>query len=136
MRPVVQVQGLADFARAVRAVDKESAKALRVAMNGCATFLINKAKPKIPKRTGRAADSLKARSTQKAVRIAIGGRRAPYYPWLDFGGRTGPHRSVVRPFQSDGRYLYPTLADSRGEFQRIMEQAIARVAQDAGLDVD
>lgn len=136
MRPVVQVQGLADFARAVRAVDKESAKALRVAMNGCANFLIDKAKPKIPARTGRARDSLKARSTQKAVRIAIGGRKAPYYPWLDFGGRTGRNRSVVRPFQSDGRYLYPTLTASRDQFQRIMDKAIRDVAQDAGLDVD
>jgi hypothetical protein len=136
MRPVVEVAGLADFARSVRRIDAEAAKGLRVALNKCATFLVDQTKPKIPKRTGAAANSLKPRSTRNAVRIAVGGRRAPYYPWLDFGGKVGPRDSVSRPFLSDGRYLYPTLAASRDEFTRIMETALAGVAHDAGLDVD
>jgi hypothetical protein len=70
------------------------------------------------------------------VRVGIGGRRAPYYPWLDFGGKTGPKRSVERPFYKEGRYLYPTLRDHREKFTEIMQGAVVAIATGAGLDVD
>lgn len=132
----VEVKGLADFQRGLRQMDKDLPKGLRLALNDCADFLIGKTRPLIPKRSGRAADSLKARSSQKAVRIAVGGRRAPYYPWLDFGGKVGRNDSVARPFFTEGRYLYPTLRKNRDEFTRILGGAVLGVARDAGLDVD
>lgn len=134
-RTVVTVTGLREFSRAVRRLDAEAAKAIRVALNGCATLLIDRARPKIPRRTGRAAASLKASSTRTAVRIKIGGPRAPWYPWLDFGGRTGRRKSVVRPFIAEGRYLYPTLAQNRAEFTQIMETALGDIARDVGLEI-
>ena len=134
MPETVAVIGLRDTRRALRAVDAGAARALRVALNAAASFLIDRTRPKIPRRTGAAAASLKSRSSQEAVRIAVGGRRAPYYPWLDFGGSVGPGGSVKRPYLPDGRWLYPTLRENRAEFVKIMDDAVADVVRAAGLD--
>lgn len=131
----VGVQGLNEFSRSLKRIDAELPKLLRVAMNGAADLLIRGAKPKIPRRTGRAADSLKAKSTRTAVRVGVGGNKAPYYPFLDFGGSTGRNNSVKRPFYREGRYLYPTLREQREEFTGVMQGALDEVVQAAGLDV-
>ena len=109
----IKVDGLKAFAASVRKLDKEAAKGLKPALNECSTFLIAKTRPKIPTRTGRAA---------------------PYYPWLDFGGRTGRKKSVVRPFIKEGRYLYPTLGEHQAEFDKIMQRNLTKVAESAGLE--
>lgn len=132
----IAVEGLAEFNRALRRLDKDAPKALRTVNNSAADLLISRTRPEIPRRTGAAAGSLKARSTRTSVRIAVGGRQAPYYPWLDFGGRTGRRRSVVRPFYREGRYLYPTLARIRPEIETALKSGLVDVARDAGLDVD
>lgn len=136
MPDLVQVVGLREFQRSLKKMDSDLPKALRVALNGAANLIIDRAKPLIPKRTGAARNSLKAKSTQKAVRIGVGGRKAPYYPWLDFGGRTGRNKSVHRPFYRQGRYLYVTLEKERAAVIDIMNKGIVAVAEGAGLDVD
>jgi hypothetical protein len=132
----IGVTGLAEFNRGLRQLDSDAPKALRIALNEAADLLIARTRPLIPRRTGAAAGSLKAKSTRTSARVAVGGRRAPYYPWLDFGGRTGPKRSVERPFYTEGRYLYPTLKRVRPEIEAKLGQALVAVARDAGLDVD
>lgn len=132
----VAVKGLSEFRKGLKALDRDLPKGLRIALNESATYLVDTARPLIPRRSGDAAGSLKARSTQTAVRVGVGGRKAPYYPWLDFGGKTGRNKSVKRPFLKEGRYLYPTLRDNRGKFERILETALTNVARQAGLDVD
>jgi hypothetical protein len=134
-RVTVDVKGLKEFNRSLKSLDSDLPKATRIALNGCSDFLIAKTRPQIPRRSGRAANSLKAKSTRTSVRIGVGGRTAPYYPWLDFGGRVGRGRSVARPFYSEGRYLYPTLRRNRDEFTKIMQGAILEVARGAGLEV-
>ncbi|MEK8107406.1 hypothetical protein NKG94_23815 [Micromonospora sp. M12] len=69
------------------------------------------------------------------ARIALGGRRAPYAPWLDFGGRVGPSRSVVRPYVRGGRYVYKGLEVRRDRVTEIMSEALTALARDAGLEV-
>lgn len=131
----VGVQGLSQFSRSLKKLDADAPKALRIALNGASDYLISEARPLIPSRTGAARASLKAASTRTAVRVSEGGPKAPYMPWLDYGGRTGPNRSVVRPFIAGGRYLYPTLRKGREEFTDIMEAALVSVAVGAGLEV-
>jgi len=131
----IRVVGLREFGRALKTLDANAPKGLRLAANDAAEFLIGRVRPLIPRRSGNAANSLTARSTRTAVRIAIGGRKAPYYPWLDFGGRVGRNRSVVRPFIKEGRYLYPEFRRSRDEFETVLAQALTKVAEDAGMDV-
>lgn len=136
MTVTVQIDGLNQFVRNLRKLDADLPKALRVAFNDATNLVIDYAKPRVPRRTGRAQASIKARSTRTAARVAIGGNRAPYMPWLDFGGRTGPNRSVVRPFYKDGRYLYKALAVKRPQLQEALEKALLDAARSAGVEVD
>lgn len=132
----IRVEGLDDMRKALRAIDKNLGKGLRTALNTASSFLISKAQPLIPRKSGKAAASLKARSSQNLVRIAVGGKKAPYYPWLDYGGNVGVNDSAHRPFLKDGRYLYPTLSLYRADFDTILSDSLDDVARDAGLDVD
>lgn len=136
MEAKIRVEGLAAFNRGLRKLDTEAPKGLRIALNEAAELLIDHTRPLIPRRTGAAAASLKAQSTRTSARVAVGGRKAPYYPWLDFGGKTGRNRSVDRKFFTDGRYLYPTLRRVRPQIEEALGQALIAVARDAGLDVD
>lgn len=131
----IRVAGLRDFQAQLRKMDAGLPRQLRLALNEASNVIIDYAQPRFPRRTGRAAASLKARSSQRVARIALGGRRAPYAPWLDFGGRVGPGRSVVRPFIRDGRYVYKGLAVKRSEVTEIMAAGLAQLARDAGLEV-
>jgi hypothetical protein len=132
----IEIKGLREFQRSLRKMDADLPKQLRIALNKASDLVIHKAEPEIPRRTGAAAASLKARSSQREARIAAGGRRAPYYPWLDFGGRVGRKRSVARPFYKEGRYIYPSLRKNRPEIEAVLEKAIRSLARDAGVGVD
>lgn len=136
MTQAMRVDGLAAFSRNLKKLNTEVPKALRVALNEAAEIVLNHARPRVPRRTGRAAASLRASSTQKAVRVSAGGRKAPYYPWLDFGGRVGKGRSVRRPFLKEGRYLFPALSAKRSEFEAAVTRALIGAAGSAGIEVD
>jgi hypothetical protein len=132
----IEIKGLAQLSRALRKMDSEAPKGLRLVQNDAANLIVDKTRPLIPHRTGAAAKSLKAKSSRTLTRIAVGGNRARYYPWLDFGGKTGINRSVDRPFYKEGRYLYPTLGKNKAEIADLLQKGILAVAQSAGLDVD
>ena len=137
MEPKVEVKGLAEFNRGLRKIGSEAPKQLRVALNGAAELLITKTRPQIPSRSGKARGSLTARSTRTSARVAVGGKRAGYYPWLDFGGQGRiKGRPAARPFIKGGRYLYPTLGKIRPAIIDELDDAIRTVARNAGLEVD
>ena len=132
----IKIKGLKEFQRQLRKMDRDLPKTLRLALNQASDLVIDTAHPFVPIRTGRAAASLKARSTQTSARVAGGSNRAPYYPWLDFGGRVGRKRSVSRPFLKHGRYIYHAYDLKRDDIAEILQRAIVRLATDAGLSVD
>lgn len=129
----ISVEGLAQVNRALRQIDKDAPKELRLALNSAAQLLVDRTRPKIPERSGAARRSLVARSTRTSARVGIGGKKAPYVPWLDFGGKTGRDRSVDRPFFKEGRYLYPTLREVRPEIEKQLQGALTAVIRGAGL---
>jgi hypothetical protein len=131
----LQVAGLNDIRRGLKGVDRELPKGVRLVLNQVANVLIDATKPKIPTRSGAARDSLKAASSQTTARISAGGRRAPYYPWLDFGGTTGRKKSVKRAFYKKGRYIYVTLGEQHDAIQEAMFKGIATLAAGNGIDV-
>ena len=131
----VQVVGLKEFQRSLKAIDRDLPKALRLALNDAGNIIVDQAVPRIPRRKGRAAKSVKARSTQKMVRVVGGGNRAPYYPWLDFGGSVGKRRSVKRPFLTKGRYIYDAFFRNRDEFVERLEGNLRDVARAAGIEM-
>lgn len=132
----VKITGLAEFNRNLKKLDADLPKALRMAHNEAAGLIVTYAKAHVPTRTGRAAGSLKARSTRTASRVSGGSNKAPYYGFLDFGGRVGPKRSVKRPFIKEGRYLYPALSANYGKFADLLTEKLLEVAKAAGVEVD
>lgn len=137
MTEAIRIDGLAQFSRNLKKLNDDLPKALRVALNVGANTVVDAARPHMPKRTGRAAGTIKARSTRTQVRVSEGGNRAPYVPWLDFGGRVGRRKATRRAFSPDGRILYPAyfkLRDS-GEFAEVLESALLDVARQAGVEV-
>ena len=133
----VRIEGLAELARRLKAIDKSAPKGLRLAGNEAANLVVDKARPRIPRKTGRAQRSLKAASTRGKVQVKAGGNRAPHYPWLDFGGRVGRKKSIKRPFLTEGRFIYASYFELRdsGEFADVLANAMQKVIVDAGLEV-
>lgn len=132
----IRVTGLREFQRSLKKLDAELPKALRMAFNGAADVVVNDARPRVAKRSGKAASTVKARSTQTASRVVGGGNKAPYYPWLDFGGRVGRARSVVRPFLKHGRYIYDAYFDNQSRYGELLEQGLLDVAASAGVVIE
>lgn len=130
----VRIDGLAEFNRALRKIDRDAPKGLRIAMNDSAKIIVDWARPRIPRRSGRAMRSVKASSTRTRARVVGGGPRVPYYPWLDFGGITGAS-GVSRPFQTRGRYIYEGFFQNRAKFTDKLEQSLRKIVTEAGLDV-
>lgn len=132
----IHIEGLASFSRNLRKLDAEAPKQLRLVFNDAAQLVVAGTRQKFPRRTGRAAGTVKARSTRTAARVSEGSERVSYVPWLDFGGRVGRARSITRPFLPQGRYLYKTYYDlrDRGGIESALEAGLSKVVSDAGLE--
>jgi hypothetical protein len=131
----IRVEGLREFSQGLKRLEGDMPKVLRLGLNSVADVVVDVARPRVASRSGRARGSVRAKSTRTAVRIAGGGKRVPYYGWLDYGGRVGRGRSQVRPFKKEGRYLYPAYYATRDEIPRLLEDALVDVARQAGLEV-
>ncbi|MFR9804616.1 hypothetical protein ACL02T_20370 [Pseudonocardia sp. RS010] len=134
----IRVEGLREFSRSLRRMDADLPKGLREAGNAAAKIVVNAAKPKVPTgpgKGGHAKSSIKAASTRTAARVQGGGKRFPYYPWLDFGGRVGRKRSIRRPFLREGRYIWAAYAANDERIQEELVDQLKKVAQNAGLGV-
>jgi hypothetical protein len=132
----IEVTGLREFQASLKRMDAGLPKQLRLALNEASGIIVDYASARFPRRTGAAAASLKARSSQREARVALGGRRAAYAPWLDFGGegkRKG--RPAKRPFVKSGRYVYKGLEVKRTEVTEIMSNALTELARSAGFEV-
>lgn len=132
----INIAGLKEFQKALRAVDADLPKLLRVTFNEAMGLVIGYASDHMPRKSGRAINSLKPRSAQRTARVAMGGRAAPYAPWLDFGGegrRKG--RPAPRPFLKEGRFIYKGLAVKHDDITEVMSKGMADIARAAGLDV-
>lgn len=131
----LHVVGLKEFRAQLKEIDKALPRMLRVAHNEAAELVVVPAKRAVPSRSGKAAKSVRAGSTQTRTRVKGGSKRVPYYPWLDFGGKAG---DVRRQYRKRGRYIYRQyfkLRDS-GRFAEVMEESLQDVARKAGLHID
>lgn len=132
----IKIEGLKEFQRALRQVDADLPKLLRTTFNDAMKLVVDYAGSHMPRQTGRAVNSLKPKSAQRTARISMGGQRAPWVPWLDFGGegrRKG--RPPARPFIKKGRYLYVGLEVRHDEITDVMQKGLADAARAAGLVV-
>lgn len=132
----IKVEGLVEFQRALKQMDGESQKKLRVVLNTVGDSIAQGAARRVPTRTGAARASLRASSSQREARVSGGSRKVPYYGWLDFGGAVGKDKSVKRRFITAGRYIYPTLSANRDSITKALDKALTDLARDAGLKVN
>lgn len=131
----VEVGGLAQLNRALRAVDKDAPKELRLSLNSAADVLIAHARPKIAVVSGAARRSLVAQSTRTSARVSAGGKRAPHYPWWSFGGEGRVKgRPAKRPFIREGRDIYPTLREVRPLIESDLQDSLTALVRKSGLD--
>jgi hypothetical protein len=129
----IRVQGLREFQAKLRAADGEAQKLLRVVLNDAAEIVVKEANSLVPRKSGNAANSIKAQSSQREGRVKAGGIRVPYYAWLDFGGGVGRSKSIKRPFMKSGRYIYPAAKDKRNAVAERVEEGMTELAKKAGL---
>lgn len=132
----ITVAGLREFRKALRDVEAGFGRQLRVVLNGAAGIVVTYAQSHIEVKSGRARASIKARSTERTATVAIGGARAPYTPWLDFGGegrRKG--RPTKRPFIKEGRYVYRGLRVHSDDITQTMTDGLIELGRSAGLEV-
>lgn len=139
MTDAIKIDGLSQFAKRIKEIDADLPKTLRVALNTVADVVVTAARPNIPTRSGRARSSIKAASLRDKVRVRAGGSKAPYYPWLDYGGEGRiKGRPAKRTFVKQGRYLYPAYFKKRdsGEFGTILTTVLLDVVKAAGIEVN
>lgn len=129
----IKVTGLRELQASLKAVEDGLQKQLRVVLNDAAELVAADARRKVPQRTGRAAQSLKAQSGQREAKIVGGSKKVPYYGFLDFGGRVGKNKSVTRPFRRSGRYIYPAYASNRDDVARKIADGLGELIRQAGL---
>jgi hypothetical protein len=133
----IEVTGLAALNRGLRAIDKDAPKELRLALNEAADLFADRIRPEVPSLSGAARRSIVARSTRTSARVAVGGKQAGYFPWLDFGGAGRiKGRPPQREFLREGRYVYPTLRRVRPEIEAQLQESLNAVIRNAGLEVD
>jgi hypothetical protein len=138
----IEVRGIREFQKAIKQVDAELPKKLKEGFKNIATTVADEAKTKVPRKSGKAAGSIRPRSSQKGAGIAFGGSAAPYYPWLDFGGSTGrghqPKQSgsgaIKRPFMKEGRFIYPTIRAKNAYITDTVDEVIKDLSEEAGFE--
>lgn len=133
----IEITGLREFQKAVREVDAGMPKLIRLVLNEAGGLIVTYAQNHIAVKSGRAKASIKARSTQRLAQVAIGGNRAAYTPWWDFGGEGRiKGRPAKRTFIKEGRLVYKGLRIHHEDITEVMERGLAELAQTAGLEID
>ena len=134
MNEVIQVTGLRDLQRALKDFAEGTTRELATAMKTIATRVADDVRGRVPVKSGTAARTVKASGTARGAAIKAGGDRAPYYQWLDFGGKVGRDRSVSRNFIRSGRYIYPSIARHHEETTRLVDDVVRTLAIKAGFE--
>lgn len=127
----VEQKGLAEFRAAIERASGEGQERLDGVLAAAAESVVARARRGVPSRTGSAQASIKA----SGLAIRAGGSRAPYFPWLDYGGRVGRKKSVARAWRSEGRYVYPALSAEWVALMTDAESELVNLVRGAGLEV-
>lgn len=125
----IRIQGLNDFVRVLRDVDKELPKEVRKGFNVAAEIVAADARLRVPVRTGALRASIRASSTQREARVTMGSAKVPYAGWIEFGGKV---RHNQRPYVRKGRYLYSAYRARRRVVQDLAEAVVSDLATRIG----
>ena len=139
----IQVLGLRDFQRELRAVDTKLPRTLAVANKTAAEYVAERARRRAHSPGGvaaKSAPSIRAAGEQRRSKILIGGKTWPYALGAEFGAKVYPqfkpwrgnqHDPGMEPGSGVGYFLYPTIRETRDEYLEIYARAIDQVMRDA-----
>lgn len=128
----IRVSGV-DIERAMFQASAAVREAASEAAVEAAELVADKARGLVPRGpSGAARASLRA----MGAKVQGGGSRAPYFPFLDFGGRVGIKGSVRRRFIQGGRYIWPTLDAETERINDEMSRALVRAVEASGIEVN
>lgn len=130
----VEVRGIKELSGAFKRMDAELPRILKAKFLGVAENVAGGIRERVPRVSGRAASSVKARGSARGASIAFGGSKAEYFPWLNFGGRVGRNRSIVRDRVTPDRYVYTEIIAKKEETEAAVDDAIKVVARSAGFE--
>lgn len=133
----VEVEGLKELRRSLGQIDKSLQKNLRGRFKVIGDKVAARARDRMPRRTGRAAASVKSGVSGNKAYVQHGKATVPYVGWLDFGGvlkPTGARRNTItRPRIQGGRYLYPAIEQMAPQTQKEALEAIEATKRELGL---
>lgn len=92
-RPAIKIEGLAEFRRDLRKLDREADKELRGNIRAGAEKVLREAQADAPRRSGALARSLKISVTAKRASIYS---NLPYAPVVHWGGTIKPRGVEIR----------------------------------------
>lgn len=134
----VQVKGLADFQRELKALDSRLPRELTAANKAAAEFIAGRARSRASGLGGvaaKTAPSIRAAAEQRRSKINLGGDNAPWALGAEFGGRGRPTTQQFQPHRGrEGYFLYPTIRDTEAEFMDVYERCIDQVMRAAFPD--
>lgn len=132
----IKITGLDEFTRAVDRLAADMPNVSETAALDAAELVADYARPRVPRRSGRAARTVHAVvAGEGRAEVQGGGSAAPYYPWLDFGGAVGRHGSVRRPYRPQGRYIFAGYEARQAAIEEAQSAALVDAAGRAGLGV-
>lgn len=142
MRPEIRVEGLRELRAALAKLDPLDARnELRDGLKAAAGIVADDARGRVPSRSGRARDSVRATAGGNTAYVVGGKASVPYYGWLDFGTRTprtGNARSVgpwsgTGPGPAKGRFIYVALDAKEHQVVEKVADAAEKAITNVGL---
>lgn len=110
-QPIVKVEGIAAVNATLRHFgNKTLAIELRQAAKQASQVVADEAERRVPVRSGRLRQSIRAAATTRGGVVKAGGARVPYAGWIEYGGTIkfkSRQGGIHRPRLKRGRYIRP-----------------------------
>lgn len=134
----VRVDGLKELRRALGRIDPSLQKTLRGRLKTIGDKVAGQVRARMPRRSGRAAGSVKSGVSGNSAYVQGGRKAVPYVGWLEYGGVLKPiggrRNTISRPVARRGRYMYPVIDEMRPEITRDAVAAFEETKRELGLN--
>lgn len=130
----IEVDGLRDLQRELRALDASWPKELRLANKEAAEVVADATRASFASRPGvapKVAASVKALAQQRNASVRVGGKRWPYAMGATFGAR---RFKQFPPFKQGGYSLFPQIKSERAKVVEVYGDAVDRLVRRAFPD--
>jgi len=133
----VYVTNLAEVRTYLRKLHPDLVPVFRNELKAAVTaIVVPNIRARVPVRSGRARDSVRAVSKGNSIVIVAGNTKVQYFGWLDFGGDLkgrgrGKNQRISRPFDGNGRYVYPGIHATEPQMVQAAGRAVDKILKQA-----